>query len=429
VLSVRDSEAPLRPAHEHALLAGHHGTREQFGRALRVALEEVGRDDSPDRIDADWASVARARLAVLAELDPDARRRRELGPYYGFVGAAREPADPRRAPLFVTTVERAARCPWQAFVAGLLRIEPPPDALDALPSADPRLLGSLVHEVLEQIVREQRAEPVVSLEQALAREAVAVRWPDEDALAALLHQRAESLLRREGIALPGFARVLAMRARPHLDAARELDWPGPGSGVAVIGAELRGSLAVRGREDAERGLHFKVDRVDRVGAGLRLVDYKTGKPLSSARKESTRVQHHHKQVARGYQLQAVAYALAAEAAGAGDAEGRYLYLDSDPTLPRVFACRAGDADFAREFERAVGTVVGAIDRGSFFPRLAEAESGEEPRPCQHCEVNEACLRGDSGARTRLAEWSRSGAALSPPEQALLRVWHLGSESA
>jgi RecB family exonuclease len=429
VLSVRDSEAPLRPAHEHALLAGHHGTREQFGHALRVALEEVDRDDSPDRVDADWGPVARARLAVLAELDPDARRRRELGPYYGFVGAAREPADPRRAPLFVTAVENAARCPWQAFLVRLLRIEPPPDALDALPGVEPRLLGSLVHETLEQIVREQLAEPVESLERALAREAVAVRWPDDAALAALLHERAESLLREEGIALSGFARVLAMWARPHLDAARELDWPGPGSGMAVVGAELRGALAIRDREGAERGLHFKVDRVDRVETGLRLVDYKTGKPLSSAKKQSTRVEHHRKQVARGLQLQAVAYALAAESAGAGDAEGRYLYLDPDPTLPRVFACQAGDADFAPEFERAVGAVVEAIDRGSFFPRLAEAGSGEEPGACQYCEVSEACLRGDSGARTRLAEWSRRAVAPSPPEQALLRLWQLGSESA
>jgi hypothetical protein len=434
VLSVSGSAGPLRPAHEHALLAGHHGTREQFGRALRVALEEVGREDSPDGAGADWAAVARARLAVLAEIDPGARRPPDLGPYCGFAGAAREPADPRRAPLFVTAVEKTARCPWQAFLERMLRIEPPPDALGALPSVEPRLLGSLVHEVLERIVGEQLGERVESLEQALAREAVAVDWPDDAALAALLHERAEALLRAEGISLPGFARLLAVRARPHVDAARELDWPGPGSGMAVVGAELRGSLAVRDREGSERGLHFKVDRVDRVGSVLRLVDYKTGTPFSSAKGERTRVEHHHREVARGYHLQAVAYALAAESAG--DAEGRYVYLDSDPAPTRVLACRADDADFAREFAGAVGAVVEAIDRGSFFPRLVEAKSDEEPRRCQYCEVKEACLRGDSGARTRLAEWSRAGAALppeqraalSPPEQALLRLWHLGSES-
>ena len=71
----------LRPAHEHAVLAGVHAPRAAFAAAFAVACREAG----------DPASAA-GRLAVLDELDPERgtpagrARARELGPYFGFVG-------------------------------------------------------------------------------------------------------------------------------------------------------------------------------------------------------------------------------------------------------------------------------------------------------------------------------------------------------
>ena len=148
-------EVRPRPAHEHAILAGLYGTRDHFAQVLEVALEECARDFDTRR--ADPQQLGASRIAVLEELDPASRADR-LGPYYGFVGAATDPNDPRRAPLFVTTVERLAACPWQTLLTRLLRVQPVPDPLGALPGFSPPLVGALVHEVLEQIVGDPRGE-------------------------------------------------------------------------------------------------------------------------------------------------------------------------------------------------------------------------------------------------------------------------------
>ena len=67
----------------------------------------------------------------------------------------------------------------------------------------------------------------------------------------------------------------------------------------------------------------------------------------------------------------------------------------------------------------------AFDRGSFFPRLIDPATGNEPRRCQVCEVKEACIRGDSGARRRLEHWVADAKPGSDDERALLNLWRLG----
>ena len=146
----------------------------------------------------------------------------------------------------MTQAENTARCPWQTFLGRLLRLETPFDALDALPGIEPRLVGSLVHDVLERIVM-QRIPTRPTLEEAARAAPTPVPWPDAAELEALLHDRAEALVRAEGIGLPGFARVLAAQARPRLAVARALDWSGPSGAVFALGAELEGEIAL---EDA-----------------------------------------------------------------------------------------------------------------------------------------------------------------------------------
>ena len=65
-------------------------------------------------------------------------------------------------------------------------------------------------------------------------------------------------------------------------------------------------------------------------------------------------------------------------------------------------------------------VLAAWDAGEFFPRLVD-EKGAEPDACRFCDVAEACLRGDSGARARLAAWT--GAQHDDPSS-LLALWRL-----
>jgi hypothetical protein len=410
---------PARPAprtaQEAALAEALHGTRESFAALLPAALAERAEHAAAVRADPDPASLASARLAVLRELDPDPARARELGPYFGFVGPARLPADLRRAPLYVTQVERLVACPWQMFLARLLGLEPPPDALDALPEASALLVGATVHAALEDVVRdalgERPGERGRELSEAVAREPRPVPWPDSDTLARRIEAAARSVVRAEGIALAGFDALLAAAARSLVEAARTRGWPAPGSGAGCLGAELEGAVAVPAADGAARAIRFRADRADRVDGGLRLVDYKAGRAPDGELADK---------VAAGTQLQAAAYAF-----GTGG-EGRYVYLAEPSDGDALAGVAAGDAALRAAFEAAVRTALAAFDAGSFFPRLARVESSGAPRRCgEWCELHAACLQGDDGARRRLFDWTqREAAPASEAERALLELWRL-----
>ncbi|HUF79410.1 MAG TPA: PD-(D/E)XK nuclease family protein, partial [Thermoanaerobaculia bacterium] len=442
----------LRPPLEHATEAGLAGDRDAFAALLAVALGE----SRPDLEARGARALATAHRAVLDEMDPDLSTaagqaaRASLGPYFGFLGPP-APGDPRLGPLSVTALEGLSACPWQTFLRRLLRLEPTPDPLEALPALDPLLLGSLVHAVLEEVVDRVvgQALPVggpVTLAEVLAaagerglgdvlgspldggpadgtalaestepagrRRSVGVPWPEPEVLEAILRRQARRLLEEKGVVLPGLARALVAAARPFLEAARAADWAqGP---VPALGAELEGSLEVADPAGRPRTLSFRADRVDAVpgrrNATFRLTDYKTGKPFSTAKKEATRRQHFLGQVAAGRRLQAVAYAIAAGARTPGqpDAVGRYLFLRQgvEPEHRELAAWSSG-VDFVEAFATAVRTALAAWDGGAFFPRLVEPDKDEEPALCGYCEVREACLRGDSGARRRLAAWAEA----------------------
>jgi hypothetical protein len=328
----------------------------------------------------------------------------------------------------VTVVENAARCPWQAFVVRLLRVVPPPDPHEALPGSNPRLIGMTVHHVLDRIVRSAVKAPSASLAEAAGRRPVAVGWPDSATLDAWLADAGHAVLDEEGIALRGLARVLAEQARPLLARARELDWPEPDGAVSALGGELEGALTLRDDEGATRTIRFRADRADRCNGALRLTDYKTGRPISNGQRAETRMRHFLAEVAQGARLQAVVYALCSDAAA-----GRLLFLrpDLDPAAA-VYPVCGDDADFTSACERSLRAVLGAWDRGSFFPRLVSPDLEKEPALCERCEVAEACLRGDTGARRRLVGWlegrraaaPRARGGVTPAEQALLGVWEL-----
>ena len=82
---------------------------------------------------------------------------------------------------------------------------------------------------------------------------------------------------------------------------------------------------------------------------------------------------------------------------------------------------------AREaFTGAVDTILEAWLAGTFFPRLVETDSDQQPRACAYCSVAEACLRGDSAARGRLRDWTARRRAETPSEEIFLRAWWLAS---
>jgi hypothetical protein len=421
------------------VIAGLHGSRAHFSRIFpfAAAAAQAGMEESRDP----WLephALARARLAVLDEMDPDHRtpqgraRAARLGPYFGFAGPPASSADPRHARLYVSTLEGMARCPWRLFLMRLLRLQPVPDALGALPDLDPPLLGITVHAVLEEVVREALTAMPGTMSDASLSGALPLPRPGEEVQGRILSSAARRAIRQAGIGLEGLVRVLESRARPFLQVAWETDWPQGQPPPLVMAAEIRGEVMVEDQGGASRSILFMADRVDRAGDGLRLTDYKTGRAIHEGVLEKTRRDHFLKAVERGERLQAVAYVLGA---GIRPAEGRYVFLKPEvPQAARVFAV-GPDADFAEAFRRAVGTLLAALDGGVFFPRLVGPDGQKEPRVCERCEVNQACLRGDSGARRRLIsaldriqDAASRGRGLAHAEAALLGVWSLGAGS-
>ncbi|MFL6237807.1 MAG: PD-(D/E)XK nuclease family protein [Thermoanaerobaculia bacterium] len=418
-----------RTAGEHAIMAGLYAPRRWWGRVMRLALKEARAEIAAPAFDLSPERLATARLAVLEEMDPDLRTREgrearyRLGPYFGFVGrlAGGEEGEPRQRSLYVTQLENLAACPWQLFLVRLLRIEPTPDPLGALPSVDPVLLGNAVHGVLERIARppgRERPRGVRHLDP------VAIVWPDGRELEQWLYEESVRLLEEEGVFLPGLARALAERARPMLDTARDMDWAA--GAVPVLATEVEGELDVGDTPGPLRHVLFQADRVDKDAGGLVIwTDYKTGRPISTARRPDVRRRHFLDRVRKGTNLQAVAYLLGSE----GESKGRYLYLrpgldDGD----RELSVTNADEDFIQAFAAASEAVLAAWEAGSFFPRLVELDGRKEPGRCGFCSVAEACLRSDSGARQRLHEWTGQGLeALGQEEGALLRVWRLGAK--
>jgi hypothetical protein len=417
-----------RTAGEHAIMAGLYAPRRWWGRVMRLALKEARAEIAAPAFDLSPERLAAARLAVLDEIDPDLRTpegratRHRLGPYFGFVGrlAGGEEGEPRQRSLYVTQLENLAACPWQLFLVRLLRIEPTPDPLGALPSVDPMLLGNTVHGVLERIARppgRERPRGVRHLDP------VAIAWPDGREVEQWLYEESVRLLEEDGVFLPGLARALAERARPMLETARDMDWTA--GAVPVLATEVEGELDVGDTPGPLRHVLFQADRVDKAGGLVIWTDYKTGRPIATARRPEYRRRQFLERVKRGANLQAVAYLLGSE----GESKGRYLYLR--PGLDdgeRELAVTNADEEFIQAFAAASEAVLAAWESGSFFPRVVELDGRKEPPRCGFCSVAEACLRNDSGARQRLHEWTGQGIdALGPEEEALLRVWRLGAK--
>src|SRR5439155_5989551 len=134
-----DAPEPTPRSPRDALLeVAQSRARGEFASALPAALADARR--ALGLADRELGPLARARLAVLRELDPRDARRHELGPFLGAVGPPRGPADPRRAPPFVTHLESTATCPWRTFLSRFLGVEIPADARGVLPgAADKRL--------------------------------------------------------------------------------------------------------------------------------------------------------------------------------------------------------------------------------------------------------------------------------------------------
>ncbi len=230
------------------------------------------------------------------------------------------------------------------------------------------------------------------------------------------------MLLDEGVELPGLARALAARAQPYLERARELVFA---KNAGVLGAEVRGALTLEDIPGATRALAFKADLVAREGDALALSDYKTGRPFSTGARDDTRRKALLARVAAGQALQGPAYQLGA---GTG-ARGRYVFVRPDVANDRALVeIDPGDQELLAAFHNTVTVLAGGLEHGVFVPRLVDDTRAAEPPRCGYCDVAEACLRGDSGARRRLVQFDTRARAQSDAERSALELLGLGRET-
>ena len=407
VLAEPGPEPRLRPAFEHALLAGLHGSEAEREAGYAAALEEARRElGAAGAVPA--AALARTRAAARREWEGEPGSA-ALGPYLGLVGPPGAD-DLRGRDLFVTQLEGMARCPWRHFLEKLLGLEPVPDALGWLPGPDPLLLGSALHGAVEAIVRAGTGLPAEEpLADALGREPRSLVWPGPEEAARLVLGAVEAVLREQGIALPGYAAALARPVAAAAERARELLGPAP----RVVAAEALGAAVIPGVLGEPLRLHFKVDiALAGDGEGPVLADLKTGAVVSEASSAATRRAHLVGKVRQGLLLQGMAYAHAADGA-----IGRYLFL-GEAARPegRCVEVRAGDEELAGVFRSALSELVAARREGAFLPRLLDPGGRKYADHCRWCEVRDACVHGDSGMRARLGRWSAEPGRRPPAQR-------------
>jgi len=416
--SVR-ADLGLRPAWEHAVLAAANGPRKDFSQTLEVALTDSG----ISAFESDAAAVARSRSEILEQVDPE-KSQAGINPWFGFVGAT-ESEEENGPP--VTKIEDVAECPWASFVTRRLGVAPLPDPQLGLPDPKGRLVGEVVHRVLEHIVRDGLGEtPDETLEEAAERPGTSVPWPTEKRFNSILERASHEVAVEAGLGPLGMAALLAARSRPYLEVARRVEWGDEGRLDSVLATEVKGQVGLPG---FGRPLRFRADRVDKDGDSLCLVDYKTARPASSAKKNDTRRKHLLEEVSAGRKLQAAAYAAASED---GSARGRYLWLRPDiagaPEEARVAVIGGDQADFGAALAEAVDVVGAARESGAMFPRVEEVGSDKLPDHCKYCAVAEVCRRDDSAFRRRLVAWMEgSDSVAQEAETAARRLWHLGVE--
>lgn len=401
-----------RTALEAALVAGLAGDA-TGATALDAEAARAFRGDDADRLAAQSA-------AVIAEFDRP--RADDLGPYLGFVGSAREANDPRRAIAPITFFENLARCPWQAFLVRRLGLAPGPDPQDALPGPDRRLVGIVVHAALARLVEARRNEDAPSsLQAALLLAPITLDDAADLEISSACSDAAREVAHDEGLLASGYEDLLAELAAPRVRRALALETSPP------LAAEVEGRVTITLTGGGARDVLFRADRLSRDADGFALIDFKTSKPITDAKRESTRLQHVHAAIREGRALQAAAYARSI----AGGTRGRYVHIPADPDREGVVAVESSDGDASRLFDETMRVLIAAQDAGELPPRLVTPQTDREPLACSSCDVKDACLQGDSTARQRMLWWERAperGTALTHPHARALWLLHTKDEA-
>ena len=329
-------------------------------------------------------------------------------PFIGNIGPAVHPADSRGRPVFVTSLESTARCPWQAYLVRELGVEARPDPWGPLPSMSRHLLGRVVHAVVERAVVASRGEIAEGCLSPMV-------WPSDSTLASWAEEEAAACLAKDGVAWRGFAQALTHTVLGMIEQLRDLEFGLEG----IYGGEVDGLWS----EPGEGDVHYRADRVAQSAGRTVITDFKVGRPPTTHKTEVTRRAKLVEAVRQGSLLQALVYARSRPGA-----VGRYLYLDHRLEVPqRVFEFSDSDEELVSAMDLIVDEIRDTRRLGAMFPRVSLAGTDKIPPACEHCHVREACSVSDSARRRQIMATAPSPAE-APLSVARARMWWRGGES-
>ncbi|HUV12182.1 MAG TPA: PD-(D/E)XK nuclease family protein, partial [Acidobacteriota bacterium] len=312
-------------------------------------------------------------------LEPVARIERRVE-WYGEIASAAFAKDITDQRVSVTRLETLARCPfrfWASNIAHLESVDPPEsrEELDAL------TWGSLVHRVLENALR-----PVEGTRETLKSTATRLLGIEEDRLEDLIQSAIREAEIEFRLRPAVFRRACEVRLRETIHSYLRAIVKGECTDGIPLQTEVmaREVVSVLG----SIRLSGQMDRIDRWGERIRIIDYKSGRlPWKSAKAKE-------QALGLGFVLQPLLYPLLyTTQSGIEEApEFCYIFLGEQPPAEE-FIARESYAPNLLEF------LAELLRGGFFFPTSNQAfeEIGfDKVKPCAWCNFDSLCRRFESG---------------------------------
>jgi ATP-dependent helicase/DNAse subunit B len=374
-------------SHDEMMLALADGLGHEHPSGEVLSLYNWVMAEQPD----DWGRIHHARLVELNR----ASRRQPHDRYSGRL------SDPNLVAYIASELGEGRRwsasqlndygiCGFRFFAKRLLKLEAleePEEALDAA------VLGTINHEILERAYREiarrglfvkpENTDEALTILREIAPPVLAkapdnlgfresVKWEQEKKL---LMRRLEQLIRQDfSDENPVMKQFGSGTRQPYL-----LEAPfGTDGGVIV-----RLPIVVAGKNEALQ-LHGYIDRMDRIGDSVIVIDYKTG---------STKIPVNEIEIGRNFQmmvyLRAAEYILAAQ----NDPDrpksiegGLFWHIRSQQTSGELGMNEDG-IKLLELAEKYIGRYIAAGRRGDF---AARANKVQESRCTHYCEYSQLC---------------------------------------
>ncbi len=287
--------------------------------------------------------------------------------------------------LSATSLETWASCPARYFFRNVLGVREQDDVAE-VEELEARHRGTLVHKILEELGKVHLADSR-SAEQLGLFEAERAPWTV--AAHAVVEEVTDAVLTEfEGLGAAPYPILWTVeRKRILRDVMRTLDKDSEGAILLAVehhfGDVANGEPSFSLTLESGRELHFRgsIDRVDRLHAGLRVIDYKTGGHQSEKTVRDG--------IATGVLLQLPLYGLAAQQMFDPDASvsAGYWYISSKGGWRSVDI--SIDDEVRDRFLTTLDTITTGIADG-IFPAHPGDEGYQTFVNCQWCDFQRIC---------------------------------------